>query len=107
MDTSEKNTGSSRTRLSKEEISQQLAHLQGWEIVEGHHLQKSFSFTDFAGALAWVNTVGAIAEEEAHHPDVVLRWGSVQLSIWSHDIDALSERDFTLASRIQESYAQS
>lgn len=72
----------------------------GWEIVEGHHLHKRFDFPDFAEALAFVNRVGALAEQEGHHPDLGLSWGRVEVEIWTHKIDGLTESDFVLAARI-------
>jgi 4a-hydroxytetrahydrobiopterin dehydratase len=76
------------------------AGLCGWRVVDGHHLEKSYVFSDFATALAFTNRVGAIAETQNHHPDVYLTWGSVRLTVWSHDVDRLTSRDFALAARI-------
>ena len=74
----------------------------GWTIVDGHHLSKEFSFKDFKLALAFVNAVGAIADEEGHHPDVYLTWGKVRLDIWTHAIGGLSESDFILAAKCEK-----
>ena len=79
-----------------------LAH--GWALIDEHHLEKEFHFPDFASALVFTNRVGAIAEEQNHHPDVLLRWGSVTLSLWTHKIDGLTESDFVLAAKIEEAY---
>lgn len=73
---------------------------EGWSVVEGHHLVRHFEFPDFATALAFVNRVGAIAEEQGHHPEFDLGWGRVRLSIWTHAIDGLTENDFILAAKI-------
>lgn len=72
----------------------------GWNVVENHHLEKEFALKDFNEALAFTNRVGAIAEEQGHHPDILLRWGKVKLTIWTHSIDGLSENDFILAARV-------
>jgi 4a-hydroxytetrahydrobiopterin dehydratase len=90
--------------LDKKRQQELISSLRGWEIVADHHLAKQFSFPDFASALAWVNTIGEIAESEGHHPDILLRWGSVQLKIWTHKIDNLTESDFILAAKIEQSY---
>ena len=74
----------------------------GWRVVDGHHLEKERAFPDFAAALAFTNAVGAIAEEQGHHPDVHLSWGKVQLTIWTHKIDGLTRSDFVLAAKIDE-----
>ena len=78
-----------------------LAALLGadWKVVDGHHLHRRYRFPDFAQALAFVNRVGAVAEEEGHHPDIALGWGRVELTIWTHVIDGLSEADFVLAAK--------
>ena len=72
----------------------------GWRIVEDHHLEKEFTFPDFAQALAFVNRVGAVAEEVGHHPDIYLGWGKVRLQIWTHTANGLTGKDFDLAGRI-------
>jgi len=60
-------------------LAQQLS--QGWRVVHEHHLEKDFTFPDFAQALAFTNEVGAIAEEEQHHPDIYLAWGKVRITL--------------------------
>jgi len=79
-----------------------LARLQeelggGWRVVDGHHLEKEYTFPDFADALAYVNRVGTLAEEQDHHPDLELGWGRVKVLIWTHKIDGLTESDFVFA----------
>ena len=71
----------------------------GWRIVGEHHLEKDFRFPDFAQALAMVDRVGALAEEQDHHPDLLLTWGRVRVSIWTHTIDGLTESDFVFAAK--------
>ena len=72
----------------------------GWRVVDNHHLEKSFAFDDFRGALAFANRVGALAEDEGHHPDLLVRWGELVVTIFTHKIDGLSESDFVLAAKI-------
>jgi 4a-hydroxytetrahydrobiopterin dehydratase len=72
----------------------------GWRVVAGHHLEKSYAFPDFARALAFVDRAGAIAEAEGHHPDLHLSWGKVVVEIWTHKIDGLTESDFVLAAKL-------
>tara|TARA_R110001583_G_scaffold10417_7_gene47895 strand:- start:9988 stop:10314 length:327 start_codon:yes stop_codon:yes gene_type:complete len=88
--------------LEEKEINQHLAKLNGWQVVDLHHLLKIFLFSDFKSALAFVNQVGEIAEDENHHPDMILSWGKVVVSIWTHKIDGLHENDFILAAKIDE-----
>ena len=86
--------------LSGGEIESLLKELDGWGVVEGHHLAKSFAFDNFRGALALVNRVGQLAEEQGHHPDVCFGWGYAHVRIWTHKIDGLTESDFILAAKI-------
>jgi 4a-hydroxytetrahydrobiopterin dehydratase len=76
----------------------------GWTVVEEHHLEKSYAFPDFATALAFVNRLGEIAEAVDHHPDLHLAWGKVTVTIWTHEIDGLTESDFILAAKADEAY---
>ena len=73
---------------------------EGWKVVDEHHLEKEYRFTDFKSALAFTNRVGGLAEEEGHHPDILLSWGKVVIQLWTHKINSLSESDFVLAAKI-------
>ncbi len=79
-----------------------LAQLRGWEIINEHHLHKAYSFPDFVSALAFVNHVGELAEQQKHHPDLLLAWGKVEVTIWTHKVDGLTESDFVLAAKIDQ-----
>jgi len=76
----------------------------GWEVVDGHHLRKEFSFPDFRQALDFVNRVGELAEEQDHHPDLYLAWGKARVEIWTHKIEGLTESDFVFAARSERLY---
>ena len=71
-----------------------------WQLVEEHHLQRDFDFDDFKQALDFTNRVGAIAEEQGHHPDIFLTYGRVTVKIWTHKIDGLTESDFIFAAKV-------
>jgi len=80
-----------------------LSHqLPNWNVVDDHHLTRSFKFQDFQKALDFVNRVGAIAEEQGHHPDILLTWGKAEITIWTHKVDGLTESDFILAAKIDQ-----
>ena len=85
-----------------DELAEQLP--AGWTVVGEHHLQKSFEFKDFATALEYVNRVGAMAEEQGHHPDIYLAWGKVEITVWTQKIDGLVESDFIFAGKADASY---
>ncbi len=72
----------------------------GWEVVSGHHIHKVFKFPDFRQALDFVDRVGALAEEQGHHPDIFLAWGKAEVTLWTHKIDGLTESDFIMAAKI-------
>ena len=74
--------------------------LPAWRVVAEHHLERTFPFPDFKGALAFTDRVGALAEEQGHHPDLALSWGKVGITIFTHKIDGLTESDFVLAAKI-------
>ncbi len=76
--------------------------LPEWKIVEEHHIAKTFLFSDFKTALDFVNRVGAVAEQEGHHPDLCLAWGKVDVQIYTHKARGLTESDFILAAKIDE-----
>lgn len=84
------------------QLESYLKQVSGWKAVNDHHLTKSFAFSDFKQALAFVNKVGAIAEEQGHHPDIFLTWGKAEVTTWTHKIDGLTESDFILAAKIDQ-----
>jgi 4a-hydroxytetrahydrobiopterin dehydratase len=88
--------------LRGDEIKRLAEQLNGWDVIKEHHLRKSFEFKDFRDALAFVNRVGQLAEEQGHHPDISFGWGRAEISIWTHKIDGLTESDFILAAKIDK-----
>jgi 4a-hydroxytetrahydrobiopterin dehydratase len=90
--------------LKGEALRQMQAQVPGWQVVEEHHLSKGYTFPDFLTALAFVNRVGTAAEAEGHHPDLYLGWGKVDVKMWTHKINGLTESDFILAAKIDRLY---
>ncbi len=78
----------------------QLAEPSQWNVVNEHHLVRAYKFPDFRSALAFVNRVGETAEEQGHHPDILLGWAKVEITTWTHAVDGLTESDFILAAKI-------
>ncbi len=86
--------------LTPDEIAPLRDQLEDdWQVVDGHHLRRSFVFKNFREALDYLNKVGEMAEEQFHHPDLALAWGRVTVEIWTHKIDGLQEGDFVFAAR--------
>jgi 4a-hydroxytetrahydrobiopterin dehydratase len=71
-----------------------------WKVINEHHITRTFTFPDFKQALDFVNRVGAVAEEQGHHPDILLAWGKAEITLWTHKIDGLTESDFIMAAKI-------
>ena len=88
--------------LKGEEIENLLRQLEGWQVVNEHHLQRTYRFKDFRESLQFVNRVGELAEEQGHHPDICFGWGKADVTIWTHKIDGLTESDFVLAAKIDK-----
>lgn len=83
------------------EIATLLAELDAWEVLSGDmaQLQKRYSFGTFAEALAFVNNVGAIAEEQGHHPEITFTWGAATIRWWSHSLGGITRNDFIMAAK--------
>jgi 4a-hydroxytetrahydrobiopterin dehydratase len=89
-------------KVSDEELKTLMREIPDWgvEVRDGvMQLEKRFEFPDFAGALAFTNKVGEIAEEEGHHPKLTTEWGSVVVTWWSHKIGGLHRNDFIMAAK--------
>jgi len=88
--------------MKGEEIEKLLPQLEGWHVMDEHHLQKLYRFKDFRESLEFVNRMGNLAEQQGHHPDICFGWGKAEVTIWTHKIDGLSESDFVLAAKIDK-----
>lgn len=87
--------------LGGEEIEGLARRLPEWEVVDMHHLRREFLFKDFRETLDFVNRVGALAEEQGHHPDISFGWGRAEIAIHTHVINGLTESDFVLAAKVE------
>ncbi len=88
--------------LSGKELENLSKQVPLWKVINAHHISRAFVFPDFRQALAFVNKVGELAEEQGHHPDILLAWGKAEITTWTHKIDGLTESDFILAAKIDE-----
>lgn len=88
-------------KLNEEEIKDYLSQLkEGWEFLESNKITKEFKFEEFVKAMEFVNKVASIAEEEGHHPDIAIHYNKVDITLWTHFINGLSENDFIMAAKI-------
>lgn len=90
--------------LSGQELTKLAEQLADWRVVNEHHIEKAFLTADFKSALDFVNRIGAIAEQEGHHPDICFGWGKVNVTLFTHKIQGLTESDFILAAKIDETF---
>jgi 4a-hydroxytetrahydrobiopterin dehydratase len=77
-----------------------------WQVVTEHHITRAFTFSDFRKALDFVNRVGELAEQQGHHPNILLAWGKAEVTLWTHKIDGLTESDFIMAAKIDRLYPE-
>jgi 4a-hydroxytetrahydrobiopterin dehydratase len=89
--------------LQGEDLDRLTAGLdKSWIPVDGHHLERSYTFKNFRRALNFTNRVGDLAETEGHHPEICTSWGNVAIKLWTHAAGGLTENDFILAAKISE-----
>lgn len=94
------------TPLRGRELRELFAHLDDevWEVVDEHHLEGTYRFEEFADAFAFTKAVGELAEEKWHHPEIRLKWGQVDITLYTYVIDGLFETDFIMAARFDRLY---
>lgn len=87
--------------LQKEDAMKLLEQIDGnWSIIDNRHIERSWVFEDFEGALEFVNSAGRVCENEGHHADFEFGWGRVKVIILTHKINGLTESDFILAAKL-------
>lgn len=87
--------------LEEKEINEYMEKLNDtWKVIENKRIERKFKFKDFKEALDYTVKIGELAEKEGHHPDIMLSWGKVVVTLTTHKIGGLSENDFILAAKI-------
>ncbi|WP_341706999.1 4a-hydroxytetrahydrobiopterin dehydratase [Halopseudomonas sp.] len=100
-------SGQQARALVQEQIEDFLTHLPGWDLncVDGvHRIERVYRFDDFASALAFSNLVAALAEKHDHHPALLLEWGRVTTSWWTHSLGGVHINDLIMAARTERLY---
>ncbi len=95
------------TPMAESQIYQMMPQVSKWQVkqIDGEkRLERVFTFKDFAQALAFTDKVGAIAEQEDHHPMLITEWGKVTVYWWTHKIHGLHQNDFVMAARTDQLY---
>lgn len=87
--------------LTPEQVGEYLKHTPDWtRDTTSTKISRQFTFKNFTEAMTFVNAVAALAEEENHHPDFLINYSRVTLTLWTHAVGGLSENDFILAAKI-------
>ncbi len=91
--------------MMEAEIQRLLPEVPNWQLKEVNgekRLERVFKFKDFAEALAFTDKVGALAQEENHHPMLITEWGQVTVDWWTHKVKGLHQNDFIMAAKTDE-----
>jgi 4a-hydroxytetrahydrobiopterin dehydratase len=94
--------GVTMAALGEDEVKARLSGLDGWER-KGDAIEKGFQFEDFSGSVDFVNRITPVANEMNHHPDLAISWNTVTVTLSTHSEGGLTENDFELAQRIDQS----
>lgn len=86
--------------MTENEYGALAEQIPKWSVKNGHSLVRTFKLKNFKQALELANRIGEIAEDEGHHPDLLVRWGELKVEVWTHKVDGLTEADFVLAAKI-------
>ena len=95
------------TPVSESEAQALLAQIPEWRIktIDGvQQLQREYSFKNFVQAVEFANRITELAEQEDHHPSILLEWGKATVTWWTHTIDGLHQNDFVMAARSDRAY---
>ncbi|TJX13615.1 4a-hydroxytetrahydrobiopterin dehydratase [Tissierella creatinini] len=90
--------------LDEDTIGEYIKSLDGWSVIDNKVIEKKYKFKTFLDGLDFINQIGGVAEEEGHHPDLMLSWGKVVVRLTTHKIKGLHKNDFIMAAKIDELY---
>ena len=87
--------------VSDNEASILIKEIEGWDLINDgiKKLKKEFSFSNYSDSVDFSNKVADMAEQEDHHPQIILEWGKVTVIWWSHKIKGLHKNDFICAAK--------
>lgn len=91
-------------KLSESRINDELGKLPEWSELNGQ-IQRTYQFKDFVQSMGFVNRVAEYAEQAQHHPEILIRYNKVTLSVSTHDAGGITHKDFDLAARADEMVA--
>lgn len=87
--------------LAQENITKNLQSLQGWD-QSGSEIEKLFKFKNFIESIGFVNKVALLSEKADHHPDILIQYSKVKITLSTHSEGGITDKDFNLATEIEE-----
>jgi len=93
-------------KLSDQQIAQEIESVPEWDPLNGE-IQRTYQFPDFNASIAFVNQLAEYAERVQHHPDILIRYNKVTLTVSTHDAGGITKKDFELASAADDLAGQS
>lgn len=87
-------------KLTETQVSEKLGGLDGWSEINGA-IQRTFQFKDFLASMAFVNKAADLAEQRQHHPDILIRYNKVTLTLSTHDAGGITDKDFDYAKTVE------
>ncbi len=91
--------------LEGQELAALMRKLDGdWGLVADHHIEREYAFDGYPAAVAFTNVVARLAEEQDHHPDILLTYGKVKVTVWTHKAGGLTLNDFVFAAKVEKMY---
>ena len=97
-------------KVTKEELEELKPLVPSWEIIEVNRLKKlicSFAFSDYEESVNFANKIADLAKKEDHHPEILIEWGEVTVTWWSHKIEGLHKNDFIAAAKTDQIFSGS
>ena len=89
--------------MKREEIELYAKDVPEWRVsADGKKITRTFEFKDFKGAMAFANAIAMIAEEQGHHPDLLVKYGEVTAELSTHTVGGLTANDFIMAAKIDK-----
>lgn len=88
-------------KLTDKQINEEIKKLEGWNY-DGEKIRKKYNFEEYIKGIDFVNEIAKLAEEENHHPDILIGFREVEITLKSHDVDTITDRDINLASKIEK-----
>lgn len=93
------------TPMNQEQIAKYIGEVPTWKVVEEDYISKlvkEFSFENFVEAIKFADKVAELAEENGHHPKLIVEWGKVTVIWWTHAVKGLHHNDFVMAAKTEE-----